>query len=176
MGTMERFATIQGRTLQEAFKELQNEDESEYGQDIYSGRWNNCQGVREVSPSEFDKRYAESDISKHEVAIAKCVQKPIGNTNKVKTQVTNYPNKGARKWVTKYVAETWDRGIIVEEESQTEAIKKARLYVDKHPDVTLTVHITKKLVSSPTKVAVIGYKPAKNERDGVWEIFGAMSY
>ncbi len=176
MGTIQRRATISGKTLQEAFQKLQAGDKAEKGDDIYSGGWNNCCGIREVSPEKFDRR---DDINKHEGAIAKCIKKPIGNKNKIKTVVTNFPVKGARKWETKYEATSdtkgWDT-IIVSETKQAEAIKKVRDYVGKHPDETIDLHIVKVLKDVDSKVATINYKKSSAERYGVWEIFGAMSY
>jgi len=176
MGTITKHATIEGKTLKEAFKKLQDEDRKDKGTDIYSGGWNNCQGVREVSTSEFTARLKENNISKHEPAIAKCLQKPIINKNTIKTQVLNFPNKGSRKWITVYVAEDINGNVIIEEESQSNAIKKAREYVEKNSSVKLNVYISKKLVNNATKVATIVYKPSKNESNGRWQIYGAMSY
>ena len=178
MGAIQETATISGRNLQEAFQKLQDSDREEKGDDIYSGGWNNSTGIREVNQKEWNK-YDEADsISKHESAIAICVRKPVGNKNKIKTVVTNFPNVGTRKWITKYEATSsaagWER-TVVSEVSQADAIKKARAYVEKHPDESLSLNIVKVLLGK-TKVAEIDYKPASNEADGTWEIFGCMSY
>jgi hypothetical protein len=176
MGTITKRATITGRTLQEAFKKLQDECREEYGEDIYNGQWNNCSEVREVSAKEFDRC---DDMNKHEPAIAKCIRKPTTNTNKIKTVVTNYPATGTRKWVTRYRATSYRNNyaeMVVDEPTQGAAIKKARAWVEKFPDDYLTVHIAKVLEGQKTMVAKIDYKKANNERNGAWEIFGAMSY
>jgi len=179
MGTTTRHENMTGKDVQSAFRSLQESDREEYGDDVYNGRWNNCQGVREVSTSVFDKAVREGDNSKHQPAVAKCIRKPVKNNNAIKTQVENFPNKGTRKWVTKYVAyqgyfghDTSSVGII--ESSQAVAIKKARTYVSKHPNASLTIRIEKVLEKQDTKVAKITYKPAKNEADGEWEIYGGM--
>jgi len=175
MGTIIKTATITGKTLQSAFKRLQDECREEYGGDIYNGEWNNCQGVREVSAAEFDKC---DDMSKYQPAIAKCIRKPIVNTNKIKTVVTNYPVTGTRKWVTKYQATTYRNNyaeMVVDELTQGAAIKKARAWVEKYPEDNLTVHIAKVLEGQKTMVAKIDYKSASNEKNGTWEIYGAMS-
>jgi hypothetical protein len=176
MGTIIKEATIRGKTLQEAFKTLQEEDRDEHGNDIYNGGWNNCQGIKEVTASEFDRKLSAGDMSKHEPAVAKCTRKPVLNTNTIKTQVERFPNKGARKWVTKYVAYETQWGTqIVNEESQAEAIRKVREHVAKNPNQRISVDIIKEL-QGDTKVATITYKPAKNEADGEWEIYGGMPY
>jgi hypothetical protein len=178
MGAIQKRARISGRNLETAFQVLMDEAEEEGGNDIYSGGWNNSTGVREVSHKEFDKVDENDNISKHEPAIAKCVRKPIGNKNKIKTVVTNFPVQGARKWETRYQAEItrpWSQ-VIVSETKQAEAIKKARAYVEKNPDVQLTLNIVKVLVGAKPKVAEINYKPTSNEADGEWDVFGCMSY
>lgn len=172
MGTITKTARISGRTLQEAFSNLQDSCREEYGDDIYNGQWNNCQGIVEVSTKEYDNT---EDITKHQPAIAKCIRKPKPNNNTIKTQVENFPNKGARKWVTMYVAKGEYGEYIVKEEKQAIAIKKARAYVEKHPDKTINLHIVKMLVGGETRVAKITYKPSKTEAKGEWEIYGAMS-
>lgn len=182
MGSIIKHATIKGKTLNLAFSELQANDEEEYGTDIYSGGWNNATGVREISSQEFDRRVKEDDISKHMDAVAKCILKPIENSNKIKTDVTRYPNHGTRKWKTVYVAETTAGERLypkIEEEKQADAITKARAYVEKNPNTTLNIVIKKVLVSNdrnPDLVAKINYKKSSKERDGEWEVYGAISY
>ncbi len=177
MGAIQRYATIKGKTLDEAFKELQREDELERGRDCYSGGWNLASNVVEVSSKVFDRRHSDSDITKHEPAIAKCIRKPIRNTNAIKTRVTNYPNKGTRKWVTKYVGYSGFPmpSPVVCEDSQAKAIQKAREYVEKNPNSRVTIDIEKHL-EGKQRVAEIHYKPSSKEADGEWEVFGCMSY
>ena len=179
MGSIQKTAVINGKSLNAAFKSLQKSDAVEYGTDCYNGGWNNCQGVKEVTAAEFNRRVNESDISKHEPAIAKCVKKAKVNSNTIKTQVDRFPNKGTRKWVTRYVAYAGFFGYEptnISELSQAEAVKKAREFVNKNPEVRLTIKIEKVLDKQETKVAVIKYKPSKGETDGEWEIYGCMSY
>lgn len=173
MGAIQKEDTITGRTLREAFKNLQDIDREELGSDYYSGGWNNAQGVVEVSKAKFDS----GEPSKHEPAWAWCTNRPIGNNMKTKTTVTNYPVKGTRKWVTVYEAR--DRrymNVYVSEEKQTLAIKKARQIVEKDPTLNLEIHIVKKLINSNTKVAEINYKKSSKERDGRWEVKGCLPY
>lgn len=173
MGGITKHAQIKGRTLAEAFRKLQEEDEREMGCDPYSGGWNNAPGIREVSEKEFNKR--ADDLSKHEPVMACCIKKPVGNNMKIKTSVENFPAKGTRKWETRYVVEDHHGRYIVNEAKQGEAIKKARAYVEKNPSVTVTVEIIKQL-SESAKVAKISYKKSSKEADGVWKIQGVLSY
>lgn len=186
MGTIVKQDRISGPTLEEAFRKLQEEDNYESGHDIYSGSWGNCvNGIKEVSAEEFDRKAQSGDISKHEPAIAKCVQKPIKNPNKIKTEVLRHPNSGTRKWKTVYVAVPDDHYsasrypiINIMEDKQADAITKAREYVEKHPKVSLRIQIGKKLIGEGGEelVAEVRYKSSSKERDGIWEIMGGMSY
>ena len=173
MGAIIKEDSIKGRDLATAFKNLQDSDREELGNDYYNGGWNNAQGIVEVSKAKFDS----GEPSKHEPAWAWCTNKPVGNTMKTKTTVTNYPAKGTRKWVTKYVVDDprWS-GTIVSELKQTEAIKKARALVEKNPDWKLEVYITKELQGENPKVAEINYKKSSKERDGRWDIKGCLPY
>ena len=96
---------------------------------------------------------------------------------KTKTIVTNFPAKGTRKWVTKYVVDDprWN-GTIIEELKQADAIKKARALVEKNPTWKLKVYITKVLEQHQSLVAEINYKKSSTERDGIWEIKGCLPY
>lgn len=172
MGAITKEDSIQGRDLATAFKELQDSDKEEFGDDIYSGGWNNSPGVVEVSKTKFNS----GEPSKHEHAWALCTHKPVGNDMKIKTKVTNYPAKSTRQWVTKYEVEHPVYGnILISELKQGEAIKKARKLVEQNPDWDLTVFISKRLKSS-SRVADIEYKKSSKEKDGRWVVKGTMSY
>lgn len=173
MGAIQKEDTITGRDLKTAFKRLQDLDREELGSDSYNGGWNNAQGVTEVSKEKFDNYEPE----KWEEAWAYCVQKPIGNDMKTKTTVTNYPAKGTRKWVTKYMVDDprW-QGTIIEEYKQADAIKKARALVEKNPEWKLKVYIAKVLEQHQPLVAEISYKKSSKERDGRWEVKGTLPY
>ena len=173
MGAIGKEDSIRGRTLGEAFKELQDSDREELGNDYYNGGWNNATGIKEVSRDKFEN----GEPSKHEDAWALCTRKPVGNNMKTKTTVTNFPAKGTRKWVTKYVVDDprWG-GTIISELKQTEAIKKARALVEKNPTWKLKVYITKLLQNQEPTVAEINYKKSSTERDGTWDIQGCLSY
>jgi len=177
MGGILKRQTISGRTLQEAFKRLQEIDRQEHGNDYYSGGWNNCPSVREVSSKSYDDT---DDLSKGSGAIAKCIRQPKVNTNTVKTTVDRFPNKGARKWVTMYVAKSsryeTEHYMSIKDESQAEVIRKARIHVENNPKAKLTIVIEKHLIKQEAKVAEIKYKPSTTEKDGEWEIFAVVSY
>ena len=178
MGAIDKEARIRGNSLGVAFQELQDEDREENGTDTYSGGWNNSDGVREVSASEF-KNTDIADMDKWGNAIAVCIKKPIKNSNKVKTKVKAFPNVGARVWETIYVVRlnSFKESFTgLSDKSQTQAIKKARAYVEKHPETSAYIEITKVLTKGVSKVAEIEYKKSNNERGGIWDIKGVVPY
>ena len=178
MGALIKEGRISGKTLESAFRSIQDKDRRINGDDYYSGGWNLATGIKEISAMEYDKKVNTGNISKHEPVYAKCVRKPVKNTNTIKTRVENNPNKGSRVWETLYVVEHVFEGdyIGLSDKSQTEAIKKARKYVEKNPFARVEVNITKVLVKGVKTVAKVTYKPSSKEADGEWEIYGCMSY
>lgn len=177
MGTIIKRTTIEGRTLTEAFENLQEEDRHEKGGDFYSGGWNNSSGVTVVSAKEFDKRRENEDVDKWSPAIAKLLIKPVENKNSIKSAVKNFPNKGTRKWETVYIGYYGEGRSLTPMDSQSAAIQKAREFVSENPSAgTVYIHIEKRLTKNNTKVAEVNYKKSSTEKDGKWEILGAMSY
>lgn len=171
-----------GTSMQDAFNNAQREAEEEYGhQQGYSGAINCCDLVRDVT-NKFNNFSEEDDFeewilshtNKRDV-YGYCTNKPITNKNKVKTVVHNIPQKGTRKWETRYVAEDRNgqyNNFHISEKTQTEAIKKARAYVEKNPNARLEITITKELVEGNTTCAKIDYKKASNERNGHFVFVG----
>jgi hypothetical protein len=157
--------------MQEAFANLQKEAEEEYGSDPYNGEINNCflQGDKSSQYKSKDEliNYVRDKTGKRD-AYGIVIEKPVGNTNKVKTQVDNTPQKGTRKWETVYQAENWLGDVILTAPSQTECIKKARAWVEKNPETQLRITIAKKLVVGNRECAVIKYKKAQGERLGTY--------
>jgi hypothetical protein len=168
-----------GKSMADAFANAQEEAREEYGNDSYNGQINNCSLVSDVThkrgsfkEEDFFHDWILDNTNKRDVK-GYCVRKPKLNTNKIKTIVTNHPQKGARKWVTKYIAlDKWEGTAVCEAESQTECIKKARAYVEKHPNIRLEVQIQKTLVGGKNKVADIEYKNASDEKEGMYRFVG----
>lgn len=179
MGGYGRSTSMSGKTFKEAWKNLQAEEEYELGNDAYNGGFNNCDMPRLVSDDKFDKyEEGELDISKRE-CVATVSTNPIPNTNKIKTEVTRYPNKGTRKWETIYVATPryTDTRQRIESKTLQDCINKARAYVEKHPNEKMDVTINKKLVGKEKGndlCAEISYKKSSTERPGSWKVYGVV--
>lgn len=170
-----------GRNIQEAFGNAQEEAEEKYGNDSYNGAINNCSLIGDYTskrPTMHPDELAELILSKtdNREVIGYCLQQPKLNENKIKTQVQNFPQQGARKWVTIYKAVDWSGKEVARDKKQTGCIKKARAYVEKHINVTLDIIISKELETGNSKCATISYKPAAGERLGKYLFIGMAPY
>lgn len=169
MGAETRYVRGSGRTMQEAWDDLVEQDRVENGTDFYGSVLSTVNfPVREVKefPEELDKYHA----------VGKCISKPVLNNNKIKTEVENFPCKATRKWVTKYKAESrYGVSPSILCDSQTECITKARAWLEKHPHSIIDIHIIKVLEKMSPKVATISYKKSKDEKDGVWEFMAVVA-
>jgi hypothetical protein len=167
-----------GKNIKEAFVRAQKEAEEEHGQDIYNGAINNCSLVKDVSskrpvmhPDELHE-YILDHTGKRDV-MGYCEAPPKLNENKIKTQVENFPQEGTRQWKTLYQAVVdWSGEVVCKASTQTECIKKARVYVEKHNDVSLKVMISKQLEEGNKACAKVTYKKASGERDGQYMFVG----
>lgn len=181
MGAISIEVVAMGKNIQEAFRYAVEEAELEYGRDPYNGAINHCDLTKDVShlkkTMSLDKlhQYMVNNTSKRCV-MGYCKEKPILNTNKTKSTVLNFPQKGTRKWQTIYQAIDWQGKVYAEKKSQTECIKEARKFVEKNPNLSLDIVISKKLVDGRTKCASISYKSSKKERLGTYVFVGWAPY
>ena len=179
MGACSIVISATGKSMQNAFRNAQEEAREEYGNDSYNGQINNCELDGDVThkrgefkEDDFFHDWILDNTNKRDVK-GYCVREPKGNKNKTKSVVTNYPQKGTRKWSTWYlIHNSWTDEILGGDASQTEAIKKARAYVEKHPNINIDVRITKKLDEGQIKVADVKYKKASDEREGLYTFIG----
>jgi hypothetical protein len=170
MGAITSYLNVKANSAKEAFKDAVNDAEREYGQDIYNGQINTCCLTKDVTSeyhnaSNKNKFISEmlDNVPKREAYVV-CLKKPVSNTNKIKSVVNVTPQKGARQWVTVYKVYRRDE-LIAECKSQTEAIKKARAFSEKHQCKT-TIEISKKLSKGIKNVAEVEYKNSRNEQSG----------
>jgi hypothetical protein len=179
MGAELIYRIARGRNMQEAFKGTCEDDNDYYGhQEGYSGGIHTCDLTKDVTSLLKTKGqsalndYISDNCNKRE-AWGYCIEEPVLNKNKVKSQVDVTPQKGTRKWVTIYKAVTsWDHTEVARDISQTTCIKKAREYVEKNLEKTVEIIITKELVGSKTKCASVTYKKATNEKLGLYQFVG----
>jgi hypothetical protein len=171
--------TVRARSIKEAWQRVYDEAEDYSGhQEGYSGDFNTCSFAKDVtsmlktkSIKDLDE-YIADNCDKRD-AWGYCLQEPVTNKNKVKSQVDVTPQKGTRKWETVYKAVTsWDQREIARDKSQTNCIKKARAYVEANPDVSLKVVIAKELTEGNTQCATVAYKKSTTEKLGLYKFIG----
>jgi hypothetical protein len=179
MGAELIYRRARGKNINDAFKRACEEDNDYYGhQEGYSGGLHTCDLHKDVTSLLKTKKenalndYIADNCDKRD-AWGYCIEQPVLNKNKVKSQVDVTPQKGTRKWVTIYKAvTTWDHNEVARDVSQTACIKKAREYVEKNPDKTIEIIIAKELVGSNAKCASVTYKKATNEKLGLYQFVG----
>jgi len=171
--------TIRARNIQEAWKQVYDEAEDYSGhQEGYSGDFNTCSFDRDVTSMTKTKSFRDldeyiTDECDKRSAWGYCMEEPVSNTNKVKSQVDVTPQKGTRKWETVYKAVTsWEGTEVARDKSQTVCIKKARAYVEANPDVNVKVIIAKELTEGISQCATITYKKTTKEKLGLYKFIG----
>jgi hypothetical protein len=180
MGSNLISTTVRARNIQEAWGYVY-EQAIEYSgnQDGYSGDFNTCSFTKDVTGMLSTKTKKEVDdliedtCDKRE-AWGYCIEQPVSNKNKVKSQVDVTPQKGARKWETIYqaVAHNMEARVVAKDKSQTECIKKARAYVEANPNTTVKVIIVKELIEGNSQCATVKYKKATTEKLGLYRFIG----
>jgi hypothetical protein len=176
MGAELIYRTARGKNIQDAFKKVCQDDEDYFGhQEGYSGGIHTCDLTKDVTSMTKTKsfrdieEYIADNASKRE-AWGFCMETPVSNNNKVKSQVDVTPQKGTRKWETVYKAvTTWDQREVARDKSQTVCIKKARAYAEANPDASLKVVIAKELTEGITQCATVSYKKSTTEKLGLYK-------
>ena len=179
MGASLISTTVRARNIKEAWEQVYERAEEYSGhQEGYSGDFNTCSFDRDVTSMTKAKSFREideyiTDECDKRSAWGYCMEEPVSNTNKVKSQVDVTPQKGTRKWETVYKAvTTWDQREVAKDKSQTACIKKARAYVEANPDVSLKVIIAKELTEGNIQCATVTYKKSTTEKLGLYKFVG----
>jgi len=183
MGSQSFYTASRGKSAQEAYNRAVDEAESEYGhQQGYSGAINATPGFRDVtetfkasnkSQSEFIRERLDT-LTKHQGAECICIEKPVENKNKTKTQVEHVVEKGTKKWVLKYVAQSDYKGRLGAFNTKGDAVKAARKYTEESGNSSY-VEMQKVLEKGNTVTAKITYKKSSNEKEGKWIFYGWAS-
>jgi hypothetical protein len=169
-----------GKTLDDAYKSACEEAEVEYGhQEGYNGTISTTHGVRDITEEYKRSKLDLEQFVRSKVEILNkrdccsiCLQEPVGNKNKTKSQVEHIFTPGTKKWILKYeVINDWGGKFIGSYLTKGDAVKKAREYTEKH-QVTTKITMKKELDKSSPTVAMIKYKKSPTERPGKWMFFG----
>jgi hypothetical protein len=171
-----------GKTASEVYRKLCEIAEDEYGhQEGYNGTISTTNGFRDeteaYNKSKFNDVYAyirdrfdSHGMNKYDCS-AICVRQPVGNNNKIKTQVEHVVTPGTKKWILKYFVYSGRDTFIGAYLTKGEAVTKARAHTEKTTESTY-ITMEKVLDKANKTVAKITYKKATNERDGEWVFFG----
>ena len=169
----------QGKCINKAFAKIVKRAEEYSGhQEGYSGDFNSTHFGKDVTSKLKVMTKAELDIYIEDncptgETWGYCIKEPILNKNKVQSSVETMPQKGSRVWETVYEAvDKWSDACHASDKSQTECIKKARSFVEKNPDVSLTIVIKKILTVGNQKCAEIKYKKSETEQPGIYRFIG----
>lgn len=183
MGAQSFETRSRGKSAKEAYDKAVEIAEDEYGhQQGYSGAINSSAGYRDVtakfkaSGKSLDKYISEriDALSKFDGAECICIKEPQTNTNKIKSQVEHVVEKGTKKWVLKYVAQSHRVGTIKTCDTKGDAVKAARKYTEETGNSSY-VEMQKVLENGNTVTARITYKKSSNEREGEYIFYGWAS-
>ena len=181
MGSQSFKTYSRGKSANDAYNRAVEDANDEYGhQQGYSGEINSSGGFRDVT-STFKASGKSLDVyinerldslTKFNGAEAICIEPPVTNNNKIKTQVEHIVEKGTKKWVLYYTVDAdMHVGSFL---TKGEAVTKARAYTEKTGRPS-RVKMEKRLEKVDPTVARITYKKATNEKDGRWVFYGWAS-
>jgi len=157
-----------GKTLDDAYKSACEEAEVEYGhQEGYNGTISTTHSVRDITEEYKRSKLDLEPFVRSKVEILNkrdccsiCLQEPVGNKNKTKSQVEHLVTPGTKKWVLKYVVYDDSLRMITSCDTKGEAQSSTHICMEKTLD------------KGSKKVAKITYKKAPTERPGKWMFFG----
>jgi DNA-binding FrmR family transcriptional regulator len=173
-----------GKNVQNAYDRAVDRANDEYGhQEGYSGEINSSSGCRDVtkewkaSGKSIDQYMndAMDKLTKHQGAQAICLQEPVENKNKTKSQVEHIVTPGTKKWVLTYIVYCGESRI-ASAVTKGDAVKRARDYSERHQCTTVIKMERCLNNASHALVAKVKYKPSTTEREGRWVFFGWASY
>jgi len=173
-----------GKNVQNAYDRAVDRANDEYGhQEGYSGEINSSSGCRDVtkewkaSGKSIDQYMndAMDKLTKHQGAQAICLQEPVENKNKTKSQVEHIVTPGTKKWVLTYIVYCGESRI-ASAVTKGDAVKRARDYSEKHQCTTVIKMERCLNNASHALVAKVKYKPSTTEREGRWVFFGWAGY
>lgn len=168
-----------GKSLSDAYNTAKEVAEHENGHDSYNGTISTTHYCEDLtknfkasgkSMAEFIDKQMDRIEKWHCAAI--CVENPVTNTNKIKSQVEHIVTPGTKKWVLKYVVyDGYTDHALAFCLTKGDAVKKAREYTEKN-QVPTNICMEKTLEKGNRTVAKITYKKSSTEKQGRWVFFG----
>jgi hypothetical protein len=183
MGSQAFTTYSRGKNVKDAYNRAVEQAEAEYGhQDGYSGQINSSAGysdiTREFKASKKSMNQFIEDqldrLSKFDGARAVCIEEPVANNNKTKSQVEHVVTPGTKKWVLTYAVYRGDSRV-GSALTKADAVKRAREYSEIY-ECTTTVKMERRLEKDAhALVAKVTYKPSSKQKEGRWVFFGWAS-
>lgn len=167
-----------GTSLQDAYGNATAMAEHENGHDSYNGTISTTIGCTDLT-EQFKRsgkglsEYIDMQMDKlhKRDCAAICIEKPVANTNKTKSQVEHIVTPGTKKWVLRYVVYDWEDNFLGGYLTKGEAVTKARKYTEMYQTPT-NICMEKTLEKGNRMVARITYKKSSSEKLGRWVFFG----
>lgn len=180
MGGIDFKLYARGKNINEAYKDACEEAEVEYGNDGYNGSISTTAYLQDVTKEFKNGRKSLNEFIESKLenlgkrcCLAVCIEEPVQNTNKIKTQVEHIVTSGTKKWVLKYVV-NGDDGELGAYDTKGAAVEKARKYTEVYQCPT-TITMEKRLEKASPVVAKITYKKDTKEKLGKWVLFGVAA-
>jgi hypothetical protein len=183
MGSQAFTTYSRGKNVKDAYNRAVEEADAEYGhQDGYSGQINCAAGYDDItrefkSSKKSMNQFIEDQmdkLSKFDGARAICIEEPVTNSNKIKSQVEHIVTPGTKKWVLTYIVYCGDSRI-ASAITKGDAVKRAREYSEKN-QCTTTIRMERRLEKDAhALVAKVTYKRSLQEKEGRWVFFGWAS-
>ena len=170
--------SARGKSISDAYNDLREEAETQSGHDSYNGTISTTIGCTDLTAN-FKRsgktlnQYIEMQMDKlgKRDCAAICVEEPVANKNKTKSQVEHIVTPGTKKWELRYMVYNSEDQLIGCCKTKGEAVKKAREYTEKHQTPT-NICMEKMLEKGNRTVARITYKKSSTEKQGRWVFFG----
>jgi hypothetical protein len=185
MGSQSFTTYSRGKNVNDAYNRAVEAAEHEYGhQDGYSGQINSSAGFSDMTREFRNSKKSVSleqfiddqldNLSKFDGARAICIDEPVTNSNKIKSQVEHIVTPGTKKWVLTYIVYCGGSRI-ASAITKGDAVKRAREYSEKN-QCTTTIRMERRLEKDAhAVVAKVTYKRSSQEKEGRWVFFGWAS-
>ena len=177
MGAVDFTSYSKGKNMKEAYSRAVERAEDEHGNDPYNGTISTTSGFKDLT-SEWkrSKLTIEKFINKMIDICGKrecygvCIDEPVDNPLKIKSQVVNTDEGGTKKWVLKYCIFD-DSNAYGDYDTKGAAVKEARKLVERHRR-DFQIRVKKKLEKTNPVVAKVLYKKSDKEKSGRYVFFG----
>lgn len=167
-----------GTSLDDAYNTARDMAIEESGHDSYNGTISTTIQCADLT-SNFKRsgktlaEYIDMQMDKMHKrdCAAICIQEPVGNKNKTKSQVEHIVTPGTKKWVLQYAILNIANDVLSAHLTKTDAVRLARYHTEKTQEPTKII-MRKVLEDVSPILARITYKKSSTEKPGVWRIFG----